>query len=78
VGHIHLWTGSVLRETAEYVGWKFKDIQYYHGREGEMFGEARKRWGGLKTQIFIRGIEFLANRTPKYRGFFVATFTAVN
>ena len=76
IGHIHLWSGPVLRETAEYAGWKFKDIQYYHGREAEKFARARRIWGGLKAQLLLRGIEFLANRTPNYRGFFVATFTA--
>jgi 2-polyprenyl-3-methyl-5-hydroxy-6-metoxy-1,4-benzoquinol methylase len=76
VGHIHLWSGPVLRQTAEYVGWSFKNIKYYHGREGEKFVEVRKKWGSLKTQVLLRGIEFLANRTPRYRGFFVATFVA--
>ena len=76
VGHIHLWSERTLRETAEYVGWSLKDIQYYHGREGEMFVGVRRKWLGFKAQILLRGIEFLANRTPKLRGFFVASFTA--
>lgn len=76
LGHIHLWSGRILRQTAEHVGWAFNDICYYHGREGEKFAQARRTWGDLKGQVLLRAIEFLASRTPRYRGYFVATFIA--
>ncbi|MDB6064951.1 MAG: hypothetical protein JWR26_1159 [Pedosphaera sp.] len=73
-GHIHLWTGNNLRETAEYCGWSFKDIQFYHGREGEMFASGRAEWMSFKTQVFLKGLKFLTDRYPKARGFYVAAF----
>ena len=75
-GHIHLWTGAVLRQTAEYCGWKFADIRFYHGREGEMFADARTRWISLKSQVFLKTLKLLAEKFPKLRGFLVASFVA--
>lgn len=74
--HIHLWSPSILRKTAEQCGWKFNEISFYHGREAEKFEEIKSSWHSLKSQIFIRAIRFLANRKPNLRGFFIASFTA--
>lgn len=74
-GHIHLWPMEQLRATAEHNGWKFKAGRYYHGRDAEKFDEVQAHWGSLKHQILLRGIKFLANRYPKLRGFYVASFT---
>lgn len=74
LGHIHLWSLRLLRETAEYFGWEFKEAQFYHGREAEKFEEIRSAWVGLNAQITIRLLRFLTNRNPAWRGFFVALF----
>lgn len=73
-GHIHLWSPAILNQTAEHFGWAPKEVRYYHGREAEMFARAKRKWAGLKATFFLRGIEFLANRKPTLRGFFVATY----
>lgn len=74
LGHIHLWTLKLLRETAEYHGWRFRGAQFYHGREAEKFEEIKAAWVGLGAQINIRLLKFLATRNPHWRGFFVASF----
>jgi hypothetical protein len=70
MGHIHLWSETLLRQTAEFAGWKFKEIKFYHGREGEIFEKIPL------FNISMRVIKFLADRKPRLRGFFVATFLA--
>jgi 2-polyprenyl-3-methyl-5-hydroxy-6-metoxy-1,4-benzoquinol methylase len=75
-GHIHLWSLNLLRQTAEVCGWTFLDARFYHGREGEKFEEIKKAWVGLGAQINIRLLKILADKNPRWRGFFVAAFTA--
>jgi hypothetical protein len=75
-GHIHLWSPKLLRQTAEYCGWTFKGVEYYHGREAEKFEEVRKAWVSLKAQILVRTVKFLGDRYPALRGFFVSAFLA--
>lgn len=74
--HIHLWPFSQLRPTAEHSGWTFKEISYYHGREGELFDISRCSWGSLRFQVMINAVKILANRYPWLRGFYVASFLA--
>jgi Methyltransferase domain len=76
-GHIHLWTLKLLRETAEYHGWKFQGARFYHGREAEKFEEIKEAWVGLAAQINIRLLKLLTTRNPQWRGFFVASFNIV-
>ena len=75
-GHIHLWSPSLLGETAEYAGWSDKDIRFYHGREGEMFERLKRQPFALKAQIIVRMLKLIADRIPTQRGFFVAAFEA--
>ena len=75
--HIHLWPLSQLQPTAEHFGWKFKNVSYYHGREGEMFCESAPQLGGPTYQLMINAIKFISNRYPVLRGFYVASFNAV-
>ena len=77
-GHIHLWSLNILKLTADHYGWTFLDARFYHGREGEMFEEVKAAWGSLGTQIKVRLLKFIAERTPKWRGFYVAAFTVKN
>ncbi len=72
--HIHLWSAPVLKQTAEAFGWRERETTFYHGREGEHFEKLRKRWISLRSQVLMRGIEFLSNRYPKVRGCFVSSF----
>lgn len=72
--HIHLWPMIQLKPTAEHFGWQFKSVDYYHGRDGELFERSRKKWASLKHQITIKILEFITNRKPKLRGYYVAAF----
>jgi 2-polyprenyl-3-methyl-5-hydroxy-6-metoxy-1,4-benzoquinol methylase len=73
-GHIHLWSLPILSQMAKYAGWSLVGSELYHGREGEKFEEISCAWVGLKAQIIIRALQFLADRNPNFRGFFVACY----
>jgi hypothetical protein len=79
-GHIHLWAPDVLNQTAEFYGWTPHLTNYYHGREGEMFERVREKWpsdwDSLKDYLSMRRIEYVAERKPRMRGFFVSSFRA--
>lgn len=72
-GHIHLWALPALQKTLQYCGWREHRSYFNHGREAEAFENARRVWGSLKYQLFIRGTQLLANIRPSWRGFFVTT-----
>ena len=75
-GHIHLWSPSVLRKTAEATGWTEDSVSYYHGREAEAFARLNRSWTSLKAQLVMRSIQFLTWLSPAKKGFFVACYKA--
>ena len=75
--HIHLWSPRLLEQTANYCSFKRVYLEFYNGREDEKFAYDAKHFSSWKHFIWLKFAEWISNRFPSRRGFFVASFKPV-
>lgn len=75
--HIHLWSSRLLEQTASYCGFKKVYLEFYNGREDEKFARDAKHFSSFKHFIWLKFAEWISNRFPSRRGFFVASFKPI-
>jgi 2-polyprenyl-3-methyl-5-hydroxy-6-metoxy-1,4-benzoquinol methylase len=73
-GHIHLWPPQQLEQTLQHYGWKNDKIYFTHGKDGSALSDSNHHWGSLRYQLFTKGLYFMAQLFPRWRGFTVSTW----
>jgi 2-polyprenyl-3-methyl-5-hydroxy-6-metoxy-1,4-benzoquinol methylase len=73
-GHIHLWSHALLRKTMAALGWEPVDVAYFHGFEEWDRQRVSCGEGSLKWRMVLRILYAVAERVPRWRGYFVSTW----
>jgi 2-polyprenyl-3-methyl-5-hydroxy-6-metoxy-1,4-benzoquinol methylase len=73
-GHIHIWPPQQLEQTLQHYGWKNDKTYFTHGFERWALSDSNHHWGSLRHQLFTKGLYFMAQLFPRWRGFTVSTW----